>query len=157
VAGTFLTRAGLEKLRRDHADLLRRKHELTNEVSAAAAHGDLRENAEYHAAREQLQRVAARLAELDGKLTHVQLIEELDIKADEARLGSRIVLEDAQTKERMTYDLVGADEANPAEGKLSIDSPMGKALLGKKAGERFTLTLPRASVVYRIVTIERTA
>jgi transcription elongation factor GreA len=117
--------------------------------------GDLRENAEYHAARERLQHVASRLAELDAKLSRVRLIEELEVKAGEARLGCRVVLEELQSQERLTYELVGADEANPADGKLSVESPMGKSLLGKKAGEEFTVKLPRASAAYRVVKIER--
>ena len=154
---TYLTKAGLEKLRAEHQGLLRQKRELTEEVSKAAAMGDLRENAEYHAARERLQHVAARLAELDAKLNSVRLIDDLDIKADEARVGARVTLEDEQTKDRFRYDLVGTDEASPTDGKLSIESPLGKSLLGKKAGDRFTLTLPKATVKYKVVAVERSA
>ncbi len=135
--------------------MLSQKHELTNEVTKAAAHGDLRENAEYHAARERLQHVAARLAELDTKLTYVQLIDELDVKSGEARVGTQVTLEDRQTKERFSYLLVGPDEADPSNGKLSIASPLGKSLLGKKEGDEFTLTLPKAVVPYRVVRVER--
>ena len=117
--------------------------------------GDLRENAEYHAARERLQHVSARLAELDGKLAHVQIIEDLAIKDGEARVGTSVLLEDEQTKERFSYRLVGPDEADPQQGKLSIASPLGKSLLGKKNGERFTLTLPKAIVPYRVISVER--
>jgi transcription elongation factor GreA len=119
--------------------------------------GDLRENAEYHAARERLQHVAARLAELDAKLSHVRLIDELEIKAGEARVGVAVTLEDEQTKERFSYRLVGPDEADPPNGTLSIASPLGKTLLGKKAGERFTLALPKATVPYRLISVERPA
>ena len=152
---TYLTKEGLAKLQAEHKALLRQKRELTEEVSRAAAMGDLRENAEYHAAREQLQHVSKRLAELDGKLTSVQLIDGLEVKAGEARVGSQVTLEDEQTKERFTYFLVGPEEADPQHGKLSMASPLGQHLLGKKAGERFTLTLPRMAVPYRVVTVER--
>lgn len=152
---TYLTRAGLEKLQAEHQSLLQQKHQLTEEVSNAAAMGDLRENSEYHAARERLQHVAKRLAELDGKLTHVRLIDELEVKTGEARIGIQIVLQDEATKERVTYVLVGPDEADPQNGTLSIASPLGKQLLGKKKGERFTLTLPNAAVPYRIISVER--
>lgn len=152
---TYLTKAGLEKLRAEHQSLLQQKRALTEEVSQAAAMGDLRENAEYHAARERLQHVAARLAELDAKLVNVCLIDELETKAGEARVGVTVTLEDEQTKERVSYRLVGSEEADPQNGKLSIASPLGKALLGKKAGERFTLQLPKVTVPYRLVKVER--
>ena len=152
---TYLTKEGLEKLQAEHRALIQQKRELTEEVSKAAAMGDLRENAEYHAARERLQHVAKRLAELDGKLTNVQLIDGLKIKEGEARLGVTVMLEDEQTKERFSYLLVGPEEADPPNGKLSIASPLGKSLLGKKPGERFSLMLPKTTVPYRIVSVER--
>ena len=152
---TYLTNAGLEKLQAEYTALLQQKRELTEEVSKAAAMGDLRENSEYHAARERLQHVSARLAELDAKLSHVQLIDHLEVKADEARVGITVTLQDEQTKEAFTYRLVGPDEADPEHGTLSIASPLGKMLLGKKKGERFTLTLSKSTVSYRLVNIKR--
>jgi len=155
VSPTYLTKAGLAKLQAEHSTLLEQKHALTDEVSKAAAMGDLRENAEYHAARERLQHVSRRLAELDAKLAHVRLIDDIETKAGEARLGALVTLEDEQTKERFSYALVGPDEADPQHGKLSIASPLGKSLLGKKPGERFTLTLPKSMVPYRVIGVER--
>ena len=152
---TYLTKAGLEKLRVEFKTLLSQKRQLTEEVNKAAAMGDLRENAEYHAARERLQHVSTRLAELDGKLTNVMIIDDLAIKDGEARVGTSVTLEDEQTKERFSYRLVGPDEADPQQGKLSIASPLGKSLLGKKKGEKFTLTLPKAIVPYRVINVER--
>jgi len=155
VSQTYLTKEGLVKLQAEHKSLLQQKRELTEEVSKAAAMGDLRENAEYHAARERLQHVAKRLADLDGKLTNVQIIDNLAVKSGEARVGVQVTLQDEQTKEQFAYLLVGPDEADPPNGKLSIASPLGKVLLGKKKGERFTLNLPKTMVPYRVVEIER--
>ena len=152
---TYLTREGLAKLQAEHKALLTQKRELTEEVSKAAAMGDLRENAEYHAARERLEHVSSRLAELDGKLTQVCLIEDVAVKEGEARVGTQVTLEDQQTKERFAYLLVGPEEADPNNGKLSIASPLGKALLGKKKGELFKLLLPRTTVPYRLLDITR--
>ena len=152
---TYLTKEGLVKLQADHKSLLRQKRELTEEVSKAAAMGDLRENAEYHAARERLQHVSSRLAELDSKLTSVRLIDDLETKEGEVRVGIKVTLEDEQTKERFSYHLVGPEEADPQNGKLSIASPLGKSLLGKKKGEKFMLTLPKASVPYKVIKVER--
>ena len=152
---TYLTKAGLQKLQAEHKSLLEQKHALTEEVSKAAAMGDLRENAEYHAARERLQHVSQRLAALDAKLTQVRIIDDLEVKDGEARVGVTVTLQDQQTKDRVTYVLVGPDEADPANGKLSIASPLGKSLLGKRAGEAFTLELPRARVPYRLLSVSR--
>ena len=152
---TYLTQAGFEKLQAELRLLQQQRRELTEEVSRAAAMGDLRENAEYHAARERLQHVSTRLAELNAKLSHVCLIDDLEIKADEARVVAQVTLEDPQSHEQFTYLLVGPDEADPSSGKLSIASPLGKQLLGKKAGDSFILSLPRASVPYRVVKIDR--
>ncbi len=152
---TYVTKAGLVKLQAEHKALLKQKHQVTEEVSKAAALGDLRENGEYHAARERLQHVSQRLMELDTKLRNVQLIDNLDVKAGEARVGTTVTLKDEQTKEEFSYQLVGAEEADPVNGKLSIASPLGKSLLGKKKGEKFTLNLPRAIVNYTVVKIQR--
>lgn len=152
---TYLTKDGLEKLQAEHKSLMSQKRELTEEVHKAAAMGDLRENAEYHAARERLQHVAGRLAELDGKLQNVRIIDGLETKAGEARVGTKVTLFDEQTKEEFDYVLVGPDEADPQQGKLSIASPLGKAVLGKKKGDKFLLALPRASVPYRVVNVRR--
>jgi len=152
---TYLTKEGLIKLQAEHKALLQQKRAVTEEVSKAAALGDLRENGEYHAARERLQHVSQRLAELDAKLQYVRIIDDLDIKAGEARVSTTVILKDEQTKEQFIYKLVGPEEADPQNGKLSIASPLGKSLLGKKKGEKFTLTLPRAIVNYTIISIER--
>ena len=155
MADTYLTKAGLAKLQAEYKSLLSQKYRLTEEVSKAAAMGDLRENAEYHAARERLQHVSQRLAELDAKLRHVRLIDDLEVKAGEARVGTTVTLEDQQTKERFSYVLVGPEEADPPNGKLSIASPLGKTLLGKKNGETFTLALPKTMVPYKVISVER--
>ena len=152
---TYLTKDGLVKLQAEYKSRLAQKRELTEEVNKAAAMGDLRENAEYHAAREQLQRVSTRLAELDAKLGNVRLIDDLKVKAGEARVGVTVTLEDQQTKERVSYVLVGPEEADPSNGKLSIASPLGKSLLGKKKGDTFTLSLPNVTVPYKILSVGR--
>ena len=152
---TYLTQAGFQKLQGDVKALQRQRRELVDEVSAAAALGDLRENGEYHAAKEHLQYVTTRLIELESKLANVQIIDGLPVASGEARIGMKVTLEDVRAKEEFAYVLVGPDEADPQQGKLSIASPLGRGLLGKKAGEEFTLTLPRAIVKYRVVKVER--
>ena len=155
MSATYLTKEGFKKLQEEFKHLQKQRLELTEEVNKAAALGDLRENGEYHAARERLQHVSTRLAELDGKLSDVQFIDDLHTTAGEARVGMRVTLKDIQLKEEMVYTLVGPDEADPHKGKLSIASPLGKLLLGKKTGEQFTRVLPKASVPYQILKIDR--
>lgn len=155
MSATYLTKEGFKKLQEDYKALQRQRRELIEEVNRTRELGDLRENAEYHAARERLQHVTARLAELDAKLAQVQIIDDLAVASGEARVGMRVTLQDLQTKEEVAYLLVGPDEADPQNGKLSIASPLGKSVLGKKKGERFTLTLPKALVPYLVVNVER--
>jgi len=155
MAETYLTKEGLKKLQEEFKALQKQKHELLDEVNKAAAMGDLRENAEYHAARERLQHVSQRLSDLDGKLSEVRIIDDLPIADGEARISMRVTLRDLQTKEEFAYVLVGPEEADPVNGKLSIASPLGKSLLGKKKGERFTLNLPKTTVPYLILEIDR--
>ena len=152
---TYLTNAGHQKLQQEQTSLQKQKIKLTEEVNQAAAMGDLRENAEYHAARERLQHVSQRLGELFQKLGDLQIIDDLATKDGEARVGIRVTLEDQQTSERYSYLLVGPDEADPAHEKLSIASPLGKSLLGKKEGDEFILKLPKAIVPYKVLKLER--
>ena len=152
---TYLTKEGLKKLQEEFNALRKQRLELVEEVNKAAALGDLRENGEYHAARERLQHVSTRLAELDTKLANVQIIDGLPTASGEARVGMRVTLRDLQTKEEVDYTLVGPEEADPPNGKLSIASPLGKALLGKKKGEKFTLSLPKTLVPYLLVDVTR--
>ena len=155
MADTYLTKTGLKKLQEEFKALQKQRLQLVEEVNKAAAMGDLRENAEYHAARERLAHVSTRLSELEGKLTSVRLIDELAEFTGEARIGTQVTLKDLTTKEAFSYTLVGPDEADPQQGKLSIASPLGKSLLGKKKGEKFMLNLPRTTVPYEVVKVER--
>lgn len=155
MSATYLTKEGLKKLQEELKALQKQRRELIEEVSRTRELGDLRENAEYHAARERLQHVSTRLAELDAKLTNVQIIDELVVADGEARVGMRVTLRDLQTKEEFAYLMVGPEEADPPNGKLSIGSPLGKSLLGKKKGEKFMLNLPKTTVPYLVLNIER--
>ena len=155
MADTYLTKLGLTKLQDEVKALQRQRRALVDEVSTAAALGDLRENGEYHAAKERLQHVTTRLIELESKLTSVRIIDDLQVADGEARVGMKVTLEDVKAQQEFAYVLVGPEEADPQNGKLSIASPLGRSMLGKKAGQDFTLTLPRSIVKYRVVKVER--
>lgn len=151
---TYLTRAGLAKLQKEAEDLQREKRRLSEEVGRAAQLGDLRENAEYHAAKEKLQQVLDRLNDLSWKLAHVQLVDDVPLTDGKAALGCRITVKDPAGKE-LTFTLVGPDEADPATGQLSIASPIGKALLGQKASTAVTVQLPAGPKTFQILSVGR--
>jgi len=152
---TYLTRAGLAKLQQELEALQRRKRRLSEEVGQAAQLGDLRENAEYTAAKEQLQQVLHRISDLHWKLTHVTLTDDLPATGGTAALGCQVTVKDLTTGQAMTYTLVGPDEADPATGYLSIASPIGKALLGQRAKATVTVQLPAGPRALRVLSIKR--
>jgi len=152
---TYLTRAGLAKLQQELEALQRRKRRLSEEVGQAAQLGDLRENAEYTAAKERLQQVLHRISDLQWKLTHVTLTDDLPVAAGTAALGCQVTVKDLTTGQAMTYTLVGPDEADPATGYLSIASPVGKALLGQRVQAAVTVQLPAGPRTLRVLSITR--
>ena len=116
--------------------------ELPREISKARAHGDLSENAEYHAAKERQGLVNARLNQLKSRLAQMSMIDFSKIPHDRVGLGSRVVLLDTRKQEEITYTLVTSEEANVAGGKISTSSPIGKALLGKEEGDVVKVQIP---------------
>jgi transcription elongation factor GreA len=111
------------------------KVELPKEILKARAHGDLSENAEYHAAKERQGFVNARINQLKHRLAEISMIDFTKIPHDRAGLGSIVVVRDVNRDEEMTYNLVTTEEADAANGKVSTTSPIGRALLGKEAGD----------------------
>ena len=111
------------------------KVELPKEILKARAHGDLSENAEYHAAKERQGFVNARINQLKHRLAEISMIDFSKIPHDRAGLGSTVVVLDVNRDEEMTYNLVTTEEADAANGKVSTTSPIGRALLGKEAGD----------------------
>ncbi len=109
--------------------------ELPREIRRARAHGDLSENAEYHAAKERQRLVEARLAQLNKRLRDLSMVDLSRIPADRVGLGSRVVVLDIDKDEEITYELVTSEESDVANGKISTTSPIGRALLGKEVGD----------------------
>lgn len=152
---TYLTRVGYEKLRRELAEMQAQRRVLSEEVGRARELGDLRENAEYHAAREKLAQLVSRMAELETKLADVQLVDDVGTDDGTIRIGATVALQDVASKERSTYTLVGPDEADPAQGKISVQSPIGEALLGHRANETVDIVLPRGGYRVKILKVSR--
>ena len=118
------------------------RNELPKEILKARGHGDLSENAEYHAAKERQRLVDARLAQLKGRLRELSMVDMTKIPRDRIGLGSRVVLLDLQKDVRITYKLVTSEEADVNNGKISTSSPIGKGLLGKQVGDEIKIPIP---------------
>jgi transcription elongation factor GreA len=118
------------------------RNELPREILKARAHGDLKENAEYHAAKERQGFVNARLGQLQKRLSDFSMIDMSKIPHDRIGLGSRVVVMDVAKSEEITYYLVTSEEADAPNGKISTSSPIGKSLLGKEVGDTVKMQAP---------------
>ncbi|HAM35514.1 MAG TPA: transcription elongation factor GreA [Elusimicrobia bacterium] len=147
---TFLTRAGYEKLRQEIEDLKKRKVQLSHDIAEAREKGDLSENAEYHSAKDKLAEVLGRINIIQDKLQGAKLIEEFKPPKDTVSIGCAVTVQDEDGDET-TYTLVGADESDPAEGRISVYSPLAQGLLHKKVGEKVSIELPAGTRVFTIL------
>jgi transcription elongation factor GreA len=132
------------------------RNELPKEILKARAHGDLSENAEYHAAKERQAWVNARLGHLQGRLREFSMIDFSKIPHDRVGLGSKVVVMDLSKDEEHSYDLVTSEEADAAHGKISTSSPIGRGLLGKRVGDTVKIQIPdgvREMEILSLITI----
>lgn len=153
---TFLTRQGYEKLRADLKILKDRRGGLSMEIKEAAEKGDLKENAEYHAAKEEQQKVQHRINEMEQKLRSAQIIDDNAMAEGEIRIGVTVTLKDSDG-DTIVYTLVDAVEADFAKGKISVTSPLSQGLLGHKAGETVDVKLPSGTSKFKVVKVSREA
>ena len=152
----IMTYDGLQALEGElqHLKVVRRK-EIAEKIKEAREQGDLSENAEYDAAKEEQGHIEARITEIEELLKYAVVVDEEDGEADKVRVGCTVLILDVEFAEEMKFRIVGPMEANSLEGKISIDSPVGKALLGKKAGEDVAVETLDGDVVYRILAIQK--
>lgn len=150
VQRTPMTRQGFEKLR-DELDRLKRveRPAITRAIGEARAHGDLSENAEYHAAREKQSFVEGRIAELETKVGAAEVIEP-PTSGDRVTFGSTVLLEDEAGK-GVRYQIVGSDEVEPAKGRISVLAPLARTLIGKRVGDTVTAQLPGGKKTFEIL------
>ena len=154
--GAHLTPEGYEKLRKELEYLKTvKRRELSKAIGEARAHGDISENAEYDAAKEAQAHNESRIAELEGKLANVRIIENENIPTDKIFIGAIVTMQDLDNDEELTYMLVSPEEASYEENKISIYSPIGKGLLGHKAGESLEIQVPAGTLKYKIKKIKR--
>ena len=150
VPRTPMTRPGYEKLK-DELEHLKRveRHAITKAIAEARAHGDLSENAEYHAAREKQSFIEGRIAELEAKVGAAEVIEP-PTSGDRVTFGSTVLLEDEARKE-VRYQIVGSDETDPTRGRISVLAPLARTLIGKKVGDTATAQLPGGTKTFAIL------
>jgi transcription elongation factor GreA len=122
-------------------------------IAEARDHGDLSENAEYHAARERQSFIEGRVAELEDKIARAEVIDVSRLTGKVIKFGAKVTLADEDTDEESTYQIVGAEEADIAKGRLSITSPLARALIGKQTGDSVEVTTPGGSKAYEIMRV----
>jgi len=149
-----MTKHGAEKLR-EELNYLKgtKRHEIVRAIEEARAHGDLSENAEYHAAKEAQGMNEARISMLEDKLARAQVIDTSSLLSDTIVFGAKVDLIDAETEKKVSYQIVGEDEADLAQGKISITSPIARALIGKSEGDEALVRAPNGEREYEIIGI----
>ena len=123
-------------------------------IAAAREHGDLSENAEYHAARERQSFIEGRVAELEDKISRAEVIDPAKLSGDQVKFGATVTLVDEDTDEESTYQLVGEDEADVKQGRIAITSPISRAIVGKSVGDSVEVDTPRGAKQYEILKVE---
>ena len=150
VQRTPMTRPGFEKLRAELERLKRvERPAITKAIGEARAHGDLAENAEYHAAREKQGFIESRIAELERKVGNAEVIDP-PTQGERVTFGSTVLLQDGDGKE-VRYQIVGSDETDPAQGRISILSPLARTLIGRTVGDTVTAQLPGGARRFEIL------
>ena len=150
-----MTAPGLQRL---EAELRQLKSEerpaIIRAIAEARSHGDLSENAEYHAARERQSFIEGRIAELEEVVSSAEVIDPASLSGDHVKFGAHVRLVDEETEKEATYQIVGVHEADIKIGRLSISSPLAKALIGKKVGETVSVPAPSGDRSYEILSIK---
>lgn len=152
----YLSREGFEKMEKELRDLKTRgRKEIAEEIAEARAKGDLSENAEYDAAKEAQGYLEKKIAELEHTLATSEIIDDKNIDSSKAYLLSTVTILNKKTGKEMQYTLVSKDEADFKQKKISVDSPIGKALLGKEVGDVVSVDVPAGKLELEIKKIER--
>ena len=144
-----LTKEGVTELQTELGELVGKRGEIAEKLRTAREHGDLRENAEYHNARDEQASLEARISEIEGILRSVEVVKPKS--SDVIELGDTVTLKG--DKGEMKYTIVGSVEANPLESKISDKSPIGEALMGKSVGDEVVITLPAGEMKYKVKSI----
>jgi transcription elongation factor GreA len=148
-----MTPKGAAKVREELARLKAERPKISRDIGTARDHGDISENAEYHAAKERQGMVEAQIKDLEDKLARSEVIDPTRLTGSRIRFGATVSLSNVETDEQVTYQIVGADEANIDEGTISISAPLARALIGKEAGDEVTVALPLGKRTYEVLDV----
>ena len=149
-----MTKNGYEMLKRElHKLKTVDRFKNVKDIEEARAHGDISENAEFAAAKEQQAHIAGRIALLDDKLARAQVIDPSGQSLDQVRFGLTVDLEDADTGEKVTYTILGEEESDVSQGTISVSSPVARALLGKAVGDSVTVRVPKGTRQFEVLEI----
>ncbi len=150
----YVTEEGLQKIKEELAYLqTERREEISVKLEAAIKQGDLKENADYHSAKEEQGFVEGRIKDLEDALRRAEIIED-NVPADTVSVGNTVTVVEAGFDEEETYYIVGPHEADPANGRISNESPIGRALLGAKSGQTITALTPGGEISFTIQSIK---
>ena len=151
----ILTPEGYEKLKAEIETLSTdKRREVADRIRVAREFGDISENAEYDDAKNEQAMLEHKIAQLEERLSNARVIHKRDVDLSVVSIGAKVRLRDVDAKETVEYTIVGSAEANPSELKLSNESPVGKAIIGKKKGETVEVSAPRGSLKYKILDIK---
>ena len=152
----LLTQEGYDKIVEEHEYLVSvRRVEVAEHLKEAKSYGDLSENAEYDAAKDEQAELEERIARLENMMRNVRIVSEDELTGDHVNLGLTVVIQDTKTKEQFEYTIVGINQADPFEGRISNESPVGKALLGKKVGDRVEVQTEIGVLKYKVMEIKK--
>lgn len=150
----FMTAEGKKQLEERLKDLkVNGRAEMAEKIRVAREFGDLSENAEYDIAKDEQAKMEAEIIEIEAKLRNVQIIDE-KVKGDRADVGSTVEIREKKSGMTFAYTIVGTHESNPMEGRISNESPLGKAVIGKRKGEEIVVKAPAGETVYLLVNIK---
>ncbi|MBF0279539.1 MAG: transcription elongation factor GreA [SAR324 cluster bacterium] len=150
-----ITKEGYEKLKKElkHLKSVERPA-VVQAIEEARAHGDLKENAEYHAAKEQQSFLEGRMQEINGKLSNCQVIDPATLSGEKVIFGATVTLLDLDSEEEFCYQIVGDEEADLSQNRISFSSPIARALIGKKTGDEVTATIPKGKIDVEILDVK---
>jgi len=140
-------------MREELARLKAERPKISRDIGTARDHGDISENAEYHAAKERQGMVEAQIKDLEDKLARSEVIDPTRLTGSRIRFGATVALSNVETEETVTYQIVGADEADIEHGTISVGAPLARALIGKEAGDEVTISLPVGKRTYEVVSV----
>ena len=152
----LLTQEGYDNIVAEHDELVSVKRaEVAERIKEAISYGDISENAEYDSAKNEQAELEERIHQLEEMLRKAKIVQEEDVKGDKVNIGLKVTVKDLDTGDKEVFSIVGATESDPFNGKISTESSVGKALIGKKKGETVAIEVPDGIINYKVMKIEK--